>query len=117
MNNTEKAKFYETESLLQDMKKFLYYDPSSGNIVFTDTRFGAKVIGQKVGYVDKGYVRFYHKNRQFMAHRVAWALHYNKWPEQTIDHINRDGTDNRIVNLRDVTQSVNNKNKSKYKKA
>lgn len=30
--------------------------------------------------------------------------------------INRDGTDNRIGNLRDVPQSVNNNNKSAYKK-
>jgi hypothetical protein len=52
-----------------------------------------------------------------MAHRVAWALHYNKWPQHTIDHINRDGTDNRLENIRDVPQCVNNSNKSKtYKK-
>jgi hypothetical protein len=117
VNNTEKAKQYETEKLLEDMKKFLSYDPCSGNVVFTDTRYGAKEVGQVAGYVDRGYVRIYHKRRQFMAHRVAWALYHNKWPEHTIDHINRDGTDNRIINLRDVPQVVNNNNKAKtYKK-
>lgn len=116
MNNTEKARQRETESLLSDMKMFLSYDPCSGNIVFLDNRFGAKQIGQVAGYVDKGYVRFFHKNKQYMAHRVAWALYHGRWPKHTIDHINRDGTDNRIQNLRDVPQAVNNRNKSKYKK-
>jgi hypothetical protein len=40
------------------------------------------------------------------AHRVAWAISHGVWPE-IIDHINGDGTDNRLVNLRDVSQSEN----------
>lgn len=116
MNNTEKAKYYETQEVLDRMKTFLSYDPLSGNLVFTDTRCGAVEVGQIAGYNDRGYIRFYHRGRQFQSHRVAWALYYNKWPEHTIDHINRDGTDNRIVNLRDVLQATNNTNKSKYRK-
>lgn len=108
----------ETQELLDRLKTFLSYDPRSGNIVFTDTRYGAVEIGQIAGYVCKdGYRRLSHKGQLYMAHRIAWALYYNKWPERTIDHINRDGTDNRIENLRDVPQGVNNQNKSKkYKK-
>lgn len=44
------------------------------------------------------------------AHRVLWAMHTGKWPELTIDHINGDHYDNRIENLREVTQGVNSKN-------
>lgn len=46
--------------------------------------------------------------RGFMmkAHRVAWAIHYGIWPE-VIDHINGNPADNRIVNLRSVTQQGN----------
>lgn len=44
------------------------------------------------------------------AHRVAFAIHYGKWPEGHIDHINGDRTDNRIKNLRDVTRAENQKN-------
>jgi hypothetical protein len=106
----------ETQELLDRFKSFLSYDPLSGNLVFTDTRYGAVEIGQIAGYNDRGYTRLYHRGGLFMAHRIAWALYYNKWPDHTIDHINRDGTDNRLENLRDVPQAVNNTNKTKYKK-
>lgn len=47
--------------------------------------------------------------RGFRKHRILWALHYGEWPEN-IDHINGNGLDNRISNLRSVPQSVNTKN-------
>jgi hypothetical protein len=50
----------------------------------------------------------------YLAHRVAWALHHGAWPSQHIDHISGDTGDNRIENLRDVTESVNRRNMSKF---
>lgn len=46
------------------------------------------------------------------AHRVCWALHYGEWPNNQIDHINHDRSDNRIANLRTVTISENCRNRS-----
>lgn len=48
--------------------------------------------------------------KNFGAHRVAWALYYGAWPEKVIDHINGDPADNRIVNLRDVSSALNQRN-------
>lgn len=45
----------------------------------------------------------------YLAHRIAWLLASGEWPE-VIDHINGDPADNRLVNLRNVTQSENAKN-------
>jgi len=45
------------------------------------------------------------------AHRVVWAIHYGVWPHGQIDHINGDPSDNRIINLRDVSAGENARNK------
>lgn len=44
------------------------------------------------------------------AHRLIWFLHYGKFPASILDHINRDKTDNRIENLREVSHSENHRN-------
>ena len=49
------------------------------------------------------------------THRVIWAMHYGEWPKGQIDHINRDKTDNRVCNLRDVSQTENQRNRPKNK--
>lgn len=54
------------------------------------------------------YGRIFNKN--FYAHRVAWAMTYGVWPEQEIDHINGDRKDNRIENLRAVSRRRNMRN-------
>jgi len=47
---------------------------------------------------------------KFLAHRVAFALHYGRWPEFTIDHIDGNKKNNRPANLRDVTHKTNMRN-------
>jgi hypothetical protein len=53
----------------------------------------------------------------FLAHRLAWLLHYGEWPEDQIDHINNVREDNRIENLREATHSQNQRNKSSHKES
>ena len=44
------------------------------------------------------------------AHRVAWAITHGEWPCGEIDHINGDRSDNRLINLREVTSQENKQN-------
>lgn len=44
-----------------------------------------------------------------MAHRIIWLMVHGKWPD-TIDHVNGNRSDNRLNNLREVTQPSNMKN-------
>jgi hypothetical protein len=47
----------------------------------------------------------------YRAHRVIWAMVHDEWPRDQIDHINGVRADNRIGNLRSVTNRENSKNR------
>lgn len=49
--------------------------------------------------------------RNYLAHRVVWALVYGQWPEALIDHRNGDPGDNRLSNLRAANWSENQFNR------
>lgn len=51
------------------------------------------------------------ENYEVFVHRAVWALVHGSWPKYQIDHIDRDPSNNRIENLRDVSGSVNQLNK------
>ncbi len=50
--------------------------------------------------------------QNYYAHRMVWALHYGVWPSEMIDHEDGDPGNNRIGNLRDVSNGVNCRNGS-----
>ena len=52
-----------------------------------------------------GYLRGRIGGKNYRAHRTIWAMYHSKWPELQIDHINHVKTDNRIINLREVSQA------------
>lgn len=56
-----------------------------------------------------GYKQGFISGQKVYAHRVAFLLMTGTIP-LVVDHINRDKSDNRWINLRDVSQSLNMKN-------
>ena len=57
-----------------------------------------------------GYVRIQIDGKRYPAGPLAWFYTHRVWPAQVIDHKNRDRADNRLANLRCVTQGENLKN-------
>lgn len=43
----------------------------------------------------------------YLEHRLVWVWFHGRWPIEVLDHINQDPMDNRIENLREVTQQQN----------
>lgn len=97
---------------------YINYDPTTG--AFTravEKRCGKNnaVIrykaGDAAGTVTKnGYVQIAIEGTVYYGHRLAFAIMTGEWPEHQVDHINGQRADNRWVNLRGATASVNQQN-------
>jgi hypothetical protein len=67
------------------------------------------------GSKKNGYLSTSIRRKQYYQHRLVWLYVYGEWPAGSIDHINGDRSDNRIVNLRLATASENQHNRKKTK--
>lgn len=94
------------------LKKFLHYNPETGNFTWTSNRQGFVTKGQIAGTPDKdGYIYITVIGKRYQAHRLAflWMLGY--WPENDIDHINRNPSYNKWDNLREASKKCNARNR------
>lgn len=99
------------------LKELLEYNPDTGVFVWIDKRNGAVNVGDIAGHVEidrrRGtYIRITIDHIKHSAHRLAF-LYMTRLIPNEIDHINRDGTDNRWSNLRDTCRVSNNRNKGR----
>ena len=75
-----------------------------------------RILWRPAGHKDRhGYIRIMVDYKMYLAHRVIWLLNYGEWPKDQLDHIDRDTSNNRLNNLRDVSNSINQRcAKTKY---
>jgi len=90
------------------------FEYREGNLFWRERPTYNVDMSKPAGWItDKRHRRIERKGKQYLAHRLIWLYVYGKFPDDQIDHINGDPSDNRIENLRDVTNQENNKNRSK----
>lgn len=101
---------------IEELRRLFNYDPETGvvtrKVSAGRTKKGAVVTSK----TNNGYCRVAINGRHFFLHRVCYAIYHGRDPyPMQCDHVNHDRTDNRICNLRLVTNQENQKNASKRK--
>ena len=95
------------------LKMLVHYDSSTGQFTWRLKRRRCRP-GDPTGCVARnGYVVVRLDNVLHYAHRLAWLYEQGRWPAEQLDHINGDRTDNRIANLREVTNAQNAQNQKR----
>lgn len=101
---------------VEELRSLLDYDPGTG--VFTLKRplprgpLGKLPAGSPVGNLNAdGYISISVFGKTRKAHRLAWFHVTGEWPQDELDHLNGNRSDNRIRNLARVTRAENNQNR------
>lgn len=97
--------------------QYLSYEPQTGTFLWIVDK-GPKRAGDEAGTTMTTYgkttdyrtIRI--NSRGYYAHRLAWVMSGNTIPEgYEIDHIDGDGLNNRLDNLRCVLPTINQRNR------
>lgn len=106
-------------------KDYFYYDETSPSCLrWKVNRCGGPgnstivvFAGSVAGHLNKaGYWKVTLNGKGYAVHRIIWSIFYGNIPKKLkIDHKNKNSSDNKINNLRKVTQAINCRNSKKRK--
>ena len=105
-----------TEADLKRVREVIDYDPLTGLFQWSKNRRGIRK-GQIAGSFPRkrdSHMAIYIHRKKYYAHRLAWFISHGYFPV-TIDHIDRDPTNNRLDNLRAAESVENSRNSGIYK--
>lgn len=111
------SKKLDKSQVTQDvLKSLLNYSSDTGVFTWAKKRSPNALQGSVAGAKSRGgYIRIAIGKKLYLAHRLAWLYCYGVWPNLFIDHIDGDGLNNAISNLRECSLAENNQNQRKAK--
>lgn len=117
---------------VETLRKLLAYNPETGVLTWLMrtpemfagatqehrrswcARWNKRYAGTVAGALQTdGYLQVKVHNRPMLAHRLAWAIHYGKWPD-CVGHIDEDLSNNRILNLRSTSRQICQRNQKRH---
>lgn len=102
----------------EDLRRMFYYDTETGELKWKissgPVKYGTVAGYKKINNDGKSYIKVKIGSKRHFAHRIIWVIIHGCLPKWQIDHIDGNGCNNRIENLRDVPPIENLKNKRKY---
>ena len=98
------------------LKEVLHYDTKTGIFTWKTYMSSLALAGNTAGYKNKiDYIVIKIDYNLYYAQRLAWLYVNGYFPENEVDHINRNQSDNRIDNLREVSHGCNMRNTANQK--
>ena len=92
--------------------KLLEYDPSTGTFRWKVSRGNGIIAGDVAGTINKkGYRKICINRVNYFASRLAWIYMTGCVPTETIDHKDRNPSNDKWDNLREATRSENQMNR------
>lgn len=92
----------------------LTYSPEDGTFLWklrSGTGIRKRISGQPAGTFDgMGYARIGIDGKDYRCHRLAFLWMLGRFPDAQVDHLNGNRSDNRWINLREATASINRHN-------
>lgn len=97
----------------EELEKLFIYDEVTGELWWKVKHKLRRVDVPAGGICVNGYKRVKFGGRSYKIHRLVWVMHYGSDVPQgmSIDHLNRNKIDNRIVNLRLADNYIQNQNR------
>jgi len=94
------------------LKELLSYDSTTGLFYWKVSRRGSfGRVGALAGWEQYGYKYISIDSKNYPVHRLAWLYTFGYFPENQIDHKDRNRSNNRIDNLREVSAMCNSRNR------
>jgi hypothetical protein len=99
---------------LELLQEYLHYDPETGFAYWKKSPARNTKPWTMAGTKKKDYWIIRFGNKDYQAHRIFWFLYYRQDPiDSQIDHKDGDKFNNKICNLREVTNAQNQMNLQK----
>ena len=111
-------KYNSTSFPVERVRELYDYDYETGHLISkSKMKAGKPVIGSLNNSKSAFVIYLCRKDGTIVKTnyaRVVFCWHHGRWPEGSIDHIDRDFRNNRIENLRDADPALQSQNQGNY---